>query len=181
MSLDTTEKKIVDGLREIARRYGGGGLLQGATVTAVDTQNYTCDVVTDDEDELPGVLYKSAECGVVDVVFEPAINSRVLIMQLADSDEWVVLKCGAVSNIFINAPQINFNNGSLGGLVKVADLVSKINVLENDINAIKTVFKSWVIVPSDGGAALKTLAATWANATLTKTVKADLENTKIKQ
>ena len=179
--MDTVEQKIVDGLREIAKLYGGGGSLQMATVTAVDTLNYTCDVVNDDDEELPGILYKSVSGGTIDVVFEPAINSRVLIMALDESDQLVVLKCGAVANIYINCPNIIFNNGTLGGLVKVVDLVSKLNILEQDLNAIKTVFNTWVPVPSDGGAALKTAAAVWANKSITATVKANLENTKIKQ
>lgn len=67
-----------------------------------------------------------------------------------------------------------------GGIVKVVPLVTKINNLENDINTLKTAFSAWVVVPNDGGAALKTITSTWAGSALTPTVRADIENTKIK-
>ena len=188
--MDLQEQKIAEGLRKIAQQYGSGGLLQGATVKAVNADKFTCDVETDNEDELPGVLYKSVSGGDVDVVFQPAIDSRVFIMQIADSDEWVILKFGAVDKVFIKvgnysslitAEGIEFNGGSLGGMVKVEALVSKINALESDLNTLKTAFNSWIVVPSDGGAALKTIAATWSGQTITATTRQDLENDKVKQ
>lgn len=126
------------------------------------------------------------------IVVTPALNSAVLIGRIEDANEYVVIAVDEVAkvevvlsatiSIVIDANGITMNGGSLEGLVKLGALLTKLNALEDDINALKTVFKTaWVVVPSDGGAALKAAAATWANGTITKTVKADLENTKIKQ
>jgi hypothetical protein len=78
-----------------------------------------------------------------------------------------------------------FNGGTLDGLIKINDLVTKLNNLENLLNnlltAIGTTFNP---VPNDGGAALKLLIGTTLSATLlqqlTPTVKANIEDTKIK-
>lgn len=64
-----------------------------------------------------------------------------------------------------------------GGIVKVVPLVTKINNLESDLNTLKAAFSAWVVVAGDGGAALKTIATAWAAATLTPTVRANIENT----
>lgn len=81
-----------------------------------------------------------------------------------------------------NADDIIFNGGDLNGLVIIDDLTDRLNIIEKDINKLKDIFsKSWVPSPQDGGAALKTAAASWAGATLTETKRSDYENTKIKQ
>ena len=56
---------------------------------------------------------------------------------------------------------IRFHDGSNNGLVKVDDLVTKLNNLEHKVNDLVTVFSGWTPVANDGGAALKTAAATW--------------------
>lgn len=76
---------------------------------------------------------------------------------------------------------VTFNGGDLGGLVKVEDLTKRLNIIEKDINNLKTVFSSWVVAPQDGGAALKTAAASWAGSQLIETKRSDYENNKVKQ
>ena len=71
---------------------------------------------------------------------------------------------------------VELNGNSNGGLVKVNPLVNKINVLENDINNLKTLIAAWVIVPADGGAALKTILASWYGSPIVNTIVANLEN-----
>ena len=81
----------------------------------------------------------------------------------------------------INRENIIFNGGDLGGLIKVEDLTKRLNLIENDINKLKTAMSGWTPAPQDGGAALKTAAASWYGAQLTTTKRGDYENTKIKQ
>ncbi len=81
----------------------------------------------------------------------------------------------------INRENIIFNGGDLGGLIKIEDLTKRLNLIENDINKLKTAMSGWTPVPQDGGAALKTAAASWYGAQLTTTKRGDYENTKIKQ
>jgi hypothetical protein len=75
-----------------------------------------------------------------------------------------------------------FNTGNFGGLIKIEELVNKLNRIENDINTLKQIFStSWIPVPNDGGAALKTAAAAWSGNQLNPiTSVSNLENTKVK-
>jgi hypothetical protein len=72
------------------------------------------------------------------------------------------------------------NTGVNGGMVKVSELTTKLNNLENDINDLKSIFSSWTPVPSDGGAALKLLLTPYYGQTLTPTAQSEIENTKVK-
>ena len=107
------------------------------------------------------------------------LNQNEAFLSLADEVEEINIKVGN-STFNIKDSEILFNNGDNDGLIKINDLVTKLNNLENDINNLKTAFASWVVVPSDGGLALKTIAGTWFVSSLTPTVKSDLEDEKIK-
>lgn len=78
------------------------------------------------------------------------------------------------------ADEIDLNGTSNEGLVKVKEIVNNINVIEQDINDLKTILAAWIVVPNDGGAALKGAVANWFGSLLKKTIQKDLENTKVK-
>jgi hypothetical protein len=160
-----------------------------ASVVSVDKSNNCCDVSIDG-DELGSVRLQA----VIDVDKKgcrmyPAINSTVLIQPMDDKGNWVVALYSELQEIVfeigdmqmvMNAEGVFFNGGSLGGLVKVGSLVARLNALEDDLTSLKTVFNSWIVVPTDGGAALKTAAASWFGTPITKTKTSDLEDNKIK-
>lgn len=102
----------------------------------------------------------------------PEIGSNVLV-GFVDNQNAIGLIYGELQEVLLRGDQYD-------GLVKVNDLVTKLNNLENDINNLKTAFSTWVVVPSDGGAALKAITATWYGSTLTPTIKNDLENNLVK-
>lgn len=81
----------------------------------------------------------------------------------------------------INKEDIIFNGGKLGGLIKIEDLTKRLNLIEKDINKLKTAMSGWIPVSQDGGAALKATAKDWFSVQLTTTKRGDYENTKIKQ
>lgn len=83
-------------------------------------------------------------------------------------------------SIIIDGENILFNGGDNGGLVKVNDLVSKVNIIENDLNTLKNAIAGWTPVLNDGGTALKTATSAWFAATITNTTAADLKNDKVK-
>jgi hypothetical protein len=101
----------------------------------------------------------------------PTVGSNVIIGFLHKNQAFIILSS--------EIDQIIINGGSLGGLVKVQDNVSKLNTLENSLNALKQILTTWVPVPNDGGAALKTAIASWASQQLTPTVVSDIEDTKV--
>lgn len=189
MAEDYYESKLKDSLKKLASQHGPDAIIP-VTVNTVDASNFTCDCVTDDDLEIPKVLFKSITGGVIDVVQQPAVGSRIFIGRIADSDEWLMLKAGAIDVYHIKIGNVEFmmdsngiilNGGSNDGMVTLSGCVTQLNKLENDVNNLKTVFSTWVPVPNDGGAALKTTATSWYGSPLTDTINADLENPNVKQ
>lgn len=80
----------------------------------------------------------------------------------------------------INRENIIFNGGDLGGLIKVEDLTKRLNLIENDINKLKTAMSGWTPASQDGGAALKSAISSWAASLLTPSVRSDYENQSVK-
>lgn len=77
--------------------------------------------------------------------------------------------------------QVLFNGGNQGGMVIVGNLVARLNSIESDLNTLRTLFNTWIVTPSDGGAALKALITPWASSPLSATQPSQIENTRIKQ
>ena len=103
----------------------------------------------------------------------PKINSLVVVTFLDNSSAYV--------SMVAEVDEVNVNGKTLGGLVKVIDLTTKLNNLENKVNALITGISGWVPVPNDGGAALKVALTAWLSSSLTPTVRANIENILIKQ
>jgi hypothetical protein len=126
-----------------------------ATVLSVDEENYTIDVEPIGFPEFPEVRLKAAIDGVKDGVVEiPEVESTVLIgIILNQYEDAFLLKCSKVSKIVING-------GSNGGLINIKTLIEELDKTKAVVDAIKQSLDSWVVVASDGGAALKTLWGT---------------------
>ena len=97
-----------------------------------------------------------------------------------ENNDQAYLRIGE-STIDVTKDAIKLNGGNLGGLVEVGKLTQRLNDIENDINALKSAFASWVVVPSDGGAALLALTKSWSLQTLSLSKNSDYENSKIIQ
>lgn len=132
-----------------------------------------------------------------------AQGGRIILRPAKDSDVMVASYSGSLSNLVVIAIDtvesfeikigdisivadkdgIVFNGGTLGGMVKLENILQKINTLEDQVNTLRSVISAWQPVLNDGGTALKTALATsgWLTDTITPTQKAELENTKIKQ
>lgn len=76
---------------------------------------------------------------------------------------------------------ITMNGGTKGGIPTASQLKDKINVLENDLNSLKTKFNSWIPVNNDGGNALKTQLSSWHTSQITPTTEAEISNPDVKQ
>jgi len=89
--------------------------------------------------------------------------------------------CSEVENIYIDTQgDTIFNGGTLDGMVKVGDLVTKLNNLENKVNDLVTWSSTHThtgVTPGPGS----TGTAVGVVGTLTPTQQSELENTKIKQ
>lgn len=148
--------------------------LMDATVVSVDEAARTCictAVTGASGNDIPDVrLMASVDDGFLII---PALGSTVIVAQSIFTDPLVVG--------FSEVDKIILRGGDLGGLVKVLSLVTRLNLLEKDINTLKTAFTTWVPASGDGGAALKAATATWFTQELTETVREDIENETITQ
>lgn len=163
-------KSIYEAIRMIAKG-DGQALCDTGVARNVDADQGVCDVEIEGKAPAEGALIGNAESGVMVV---PKDGSVVAVV-------WVS-KTTAVVVMVAEVEEIRLMGGQLGGLVKVEELVKKLNAVEKDLNSLKQVFlQDWVPVSQDGGAALKAAAATWATQRLTETQKSDIENEKVKQ
>ena len=163
-------KSIYEAIRMIAKG-DGQALCDTGVARNVDADQGVCDVEIEGKAPAEGALIGNAESGVMVV---PKDGSVVAVV-------WAS-KTTAVVVMVAEVEEIRLMGGQLGGLVKVEELVKKLNAVEKDLNSLKQVFlEGWVPVSQDGGAALKAAAATWAGRRLTETQKSDIENEKVKQ
>jgi len=161
-----------------------------ASVLAVNQSERTCDCQPLNGDaDIFGVRLQAVIDETTGIYIVPKQGSYVIGGFLIKNDAFIIL-CSEIESFEIVIGSMSFkmdgskiimNEGNLGGLVKIQDLVNKLNLLKSDINSLKTVFNSWVVVPSDGGAALKAIAATWSTSQLQTINVSDLENTKVQQ
>lgn len=161
-----------------------------ATVTSVDKNKSCCDVEVDGNELGDVRLQAIVKENVKGCKIYPAIGSKVVVEQLNDKGDWMVSMFSEVEEVLyevgdssfkMNAEGVLFNGGSLGGLLKLAASVERLNLIEESINDLKQVFASWTVVPSDGGAALKAAVSSWSSNSLELTENADVENDKVKQ
>lgn len=143
------------------------------TVVSVDEDEMTCEVTPIDEGaNFMDVRLMADGNSTTGIYFKPTVGSIVMISPQDEVTYFVSMYSG-VDEIWLRGTEN-------GGLVKVGSLVTKLNNLENDLNTLKTAFTSWVTVPNDGGAALKTISATWAGQTFTPTTENNLQSTTVK-
>ncbi len=160
----------VQGIREkLLQIVANSEMITSVKVTAVDFPTFTGELITGETLENIRLVSEESDANIYVI---PKINSNVII-GFVDTQNAVLLLAGEVDEVYLRGD-------AEGGIVKVNDLVTKLNNIESDLNTLKTAFSSWVVVPSDGGAALKAITATWAGQQLTQTTVNDLENDKVK-
>ena len=162
---------ISKGLRQIV--LNGKDIIENiimCTVVSVDGTTCVCQPVDDGQAEIPDVRLVASE-NESNFLITPTVDSIVGVLAFSDLEtcEYTVVMFSEIDSIKIRGDQF-------GGLVKIEDLVEKLNTIESDLNTLKQAFTSWVVSPNDGGAALKATTATWAGQTITETTVGDIEN-----
>lgn len=167
----------MDQYRELAERLRG--VMSPTTATLMQgivrsVEGDTCTVEVGGLD-IPDVRLRASGAPVERAyLITPAIGSAVIVGSLTgDLTELVVLAVDSASSISISG-------GALGGMVIVGGLTRQLNAIERDLNTLRRAFASWVVAPSDGGAALKAATAQWVASTLRESAPSDYENTDIK-
>jgi hypothetical protein len=176
--------RIREAIRTIVKSMFLPSNIQGV-VTAVSESNKTCTVKLSDEGvevfdvRLMALAENEADKGILII---PKIGSTVMVSPIENVDTMYILtKYTEVQKIIIDVEtDIIINGGQNQGLVKVSQLVSDLNSIKSDLNTIKNIFKTWVPVANDGGAALKSASSTWANQSLQESTINSLQNDKVK-
>lgn len=196
---ETLEQQLTDAFMRLGKMFTRASIIADGIINEVDESSWTCtiDIQGSNPDgsvrhslfyNVPLKVLIGSQASFVEV---PAINSactmtfkdnniqRPELFQVQVCDK-ILIKIGD-STLQIDATGFVFNGGTLNGLVKVDSNVDRLNKIEDDVNDLKTKISGWTPVPNDGGAALKIALTTWYGASLVKTVRSDIENTKIKQ
>jgi len=153
-------------------------LTMSGVVKSVDEANRVATVTINNAD-YAGIALQGTMALNNGFVQIPTVGSQVGVTFYSQTSGFI--SCfSALDKILIDTTLLQFNGGENGGMVVVPNLVTKLNKLEDDLNNLKTVFKTtWIVAPMDGGAALKAAAATWAGQSFTDTKASDIEETAI--
>lgn len=182
-------------MSQIAKLIGqlsGGAppVLKICTVTSVDRDARAVDCEPLDESApILGCSLQGDQEGEEGFLLLPKVGSYVIVglvdgqdtgaVLLTDTLDALELKIGD-KTLHFTSEGIVFNGGDLGGLIKVEELTTKLNTIEQDINSLKQAFSTWVPIPSDGGAALKASITSWAGKQLQKSKRGDYEDHNVK-
>lgn len=160
-----------------------------ATVDAVDGR--TCTVIPvgmPDDAKLENVRLSADINGSAGLVVTPVEGSVVLVGRISAADH-VVLVCSEIEKVELISGdatlemadgEITMNGGGNGGLVIVAELVSKLNALEEKVNELLQTLQGVVIqlAPSGTYPLATDFAAVMPIQPVTQ--PADIENDKVK-
>lgn len=165
-------KELHEHLSCLARGARQTILYQGI-VTAV-RDDRTCSVEVDGLSLNDVRLRASTQVDGAELLLRPAIGSVVIVGSLTgDLDQLVLLQMDRAEEVIING-------GRLGGLIRIKELTDRLNVIERDINRLKSALRSWSPIPHDGGAALKASTASWVADQLTLSKRSDYEDANVK-
>lgn len=150
-----------------------------ARVVEVDEEAMTCNCVPllSGGDLLDVQLIPRDNNGVVGskgiagggVIFIPAVGSVVFVTMLTQSDGFVSMT-SEVSHVWLGGD-------NYGGLIKIEELITKINNIEDKYNDVIAILKAVAIPLAPSGTYLFSTIPAVANATpLTNTTKTELEN-----
>ncbi len=137
-------------------------------VKTVDGQKCT---IMDDDLEIEGILLGYSKSGVI---VYPKPDTDVLVAFVDNS------KTNGAVIMVEKTESVEIMGSDNGGILISQSTADKFNAIEQDLNSLKQVFVSWVVVANDGGAALKAAISTWAAQVLIETQATELENDKIK-
>jgi hypothetical protein len=162
--------ELADLINKIVNRKNSNERYSIATVKAVDGLFIDASPV-DGTADLMGIRLLAAN-DTKKFVCIPAVGSVVYI-QLSSPTEGIVVGFSEVEEIYLRGDEF-------GGLVKVVELVTKLNNLENKVNTLITTFNAHVHPGVTTGPGSTAISATPVAGALTLTVRANIENQTVK-
>lgn len=157
------------------------------TVESVDEDKAICSVKIQNDVTLPNVSLQASICDGLLII--PVVDSTVyvltskyntpLVIQWSDIDKFM-LQVGDSYLEVKNDGSFQFNDGSFDGLVKVGELVKKINALENLLNGFISIYNTHTHTASSFGAPTTVPSAIESQQISPITQQKDIENELIK-
>ena len=176
MSLTKQERQLMEKFR---RKFSSPNLIVDGDVTEVDEEAYTCTVTLPDGMVIYNVMLKSLKGKSGTVVFIPKVGSAAHL--LSTGGGWLLLSAELLDKVFIDAgTEVVFNGGDNKGMVKVKELVSRLNNIEDALKELQQKHDTHkhTGVQSGTGTTLATTAI--STKTVTTTQQGDIENEKVK-
>jgi hypothetical protein len=135
-----------------------------------------------------GLEYFDVLLGLGSVNTKPKLGSLALVGSIHNGEASFMISCEEIDGYEIideSGFKLDLNNGlmtingeNLGGIVDAKELKKQLDKNTLILKNIQSVFNSWVPVPSDGGASLKTLVTSFT--TLNRSNLSNIQNPKIK-
>jgi hypothetical protein len=168
MSLDS---EIINGLVDLATRKMPTVSVKCTVAEAVNMTDLTvrCTPIDGTADILAVQLIAEVTPGLLVI---PSVGSIVTVTFIDDVSAYIS-QFGGIDSMELNGDTYN-------GLVKVAELTTKLNNLENKVNALVNYTATHVHAGVTVGAGVTGVTATPVVGTLTPTVQTDIENLTVK-
>ena len=163
-----------EAIRKAIRQLAGTDNIDGvsvfeATVLSVDEENFTCEVET---------IGDNATTKIPDVRISAESNDGFKLVPKVDSTVIVTITKRGVAFVSMvsDVDRIVLLDGSYGGMVKISDLVTKLNNLENKVNDILSAFNAHTHAGVTVGSGSTATTTTPITGSLTPTNVTDIEN-----
>ena len=148
-------------------------------VDSVDLGNRSCICTpVNGGAEIQDVRIQASIGGTTGLFIEPVVDSKVVVTFLSKEIGFVSLFTD-IENVYLDFnSQVIFNGGANGAMVKIDDLVYRMNLIENKINTMIGAFAAHVHVET-GGSTSQTVTSMGASLGLTSST--DIDNQEIQQ
>jgi len=181
--MENDNAQLKEGLERAIKVLNKGNLTVDGIITAVDESSYTATVKLSVETlyKVPLRVLKGAKASFIEI---PKVNTNCLVTFKDNNIQRpTIAEIHEAAKILITCDEVIFNGGTLGGLIKIDDLLEKINRLEDKLKDHQHAY-----IPYPGGspgtpvATTKGTLATPPDTTLVfnDTTKSEIEDTKIK-
>lgn len=135
MMNDHSDNELGESFTAFVKAMGRGYVLYDATVNAVDEQQFTADCELPDNTifhDVPLKVVTGAQASVVEI---PVVGTNILMMfRDGNISRPQVMMTHKVDKLLFTCNKVQFNEGQLGGIVKVITLTEKLNNIENAFN-----------------------------------------------
>lgn len=174
--------KLSDELKKAVGLFGKESVFMfDALIVSVDESKRTCTVkpisgVTSSGNIENVKLSAEQNDGVI---YIPEVDSTVKVLYTNKQDFSIVQFSELAKALFIDM-DIELNGSDKGGLLINTEVLSALNEIKSSLNTLKQLLGGWIVATGDGGAALKTILASWISQPIAGKTITEITNDKVK-